>query len=300
MREKKHLVTYQNEFIDSVIFSKDYTKKMLHLFFAIVYKVQENSSLVEFDRTEIKNLIKTSNMTNKEFSKLLTDVASKAFLYKTDEEIVVENKVIARPGDYIHENFFERLIEQQNSNRLIIQIKPKFKGWFFDFKKNKIGFSKHYIEDVKTLDSKPSIILFTMLNRWRTYKKSIFMDFEYVKKNLNPETKGYKNNDVLRLLEKCKIDIEEKTDLKFDFIVIRSKNGRKIEQIAFNVNSDKTELEDLLKEEHTNSTQLSAIKVILRQKPVEKLEEFLNDTEINEAYKIIITEIIQKQAKSVV
>ena len=126
------------------------------------------------------------------------------------------------------------------------------------------------------------------------------MDFEYVKKNLNPETKGYKNNDVLRLLEKCKIDIEEKTDLKFDFIVIRSKNGRKIEQIAFNVNSDKTELEDLLKEEHTNSTQLSAIKVILRQKPVEKLEEFLNDTEINEAYKIIITEIIQKQAKSVV
>ena len=67
MREKKHLVTYQNEFIDSVIFSKDYTKKMLHLFFAIVYKVQENSSLVEFDKDEIKNLIKTSNMTNKEF-----------------------------------------------------------------------------------------------------------------------------------------------------------------------------------------------------------------------------------------
>ena len=99
MREKKHLVTYQNEFIDSVIFSKDYTKKMMHLFFAIVYKVQENSSLVEFDKDEIKNLIKTSNMTNKEFSKLLINVSSKAVLYKTDEEITIEDKVIAKKGD---------------------------------------------------------------------------------------------------------------------------------------------------------------------------------------------------------
>ena len=293
VREKKHLVTYQNEFIDSVIFSKDYTKKMLHLFFAIVYKVQENSSLVEFDKDEIKNLIKTSNMTNKEFSKLLINVSSKAVLYKTDEEITIEDKVIAKKGDYVHENFFERLIEQQDSNRIVIQIKPRFKSWFFDFKTNKIGFSKHYIEDVKSLDSKPSITLFTMLNRWRTFKKSVFMDFEYVKKNLNVSS-GYKNNDVLRLLEKCKIDIEGKTDLRFNFSVVRNQNGRKIEQIIFNVNNEQSKLEELLGEEYTNSTQLSAIKVILKQKSAEKLEELFNDAGVNEIYKLVIKEILKK------
>ena len=111
VREKKHLVTYQNEFIDSVIFSKDYTKKMLHLFFSFFYKVQENSSLVEFDKDEIKNLIKTSNMTNKEFSKLLINVSSKAVLYKTDEEITIEEASNMSKGIIFNE-YLENIIRR--------------------------------------------------------------------------------------------------------------------------------------------------------------------------------------------
>ncbi len=99
---------------------------------------------------------------------------------------------------------------------------------------------------------------------------------------------------MLRLLEKCKIDIEGKTDLRFNFSVVRNQNGRKIEQIIFNVNNEQSKLEELLGEEYTNSTQLSAMKVILKQKSAEKLEELFNDAGVNEIYKLVIKEILKK------
>ena len=100
---------------------------------------------------------------------------------------------------------------------------------------------------------------------------------------------------IVQRVKNAQVDIEGKTDLRFNFSVVRNQNGRKIEQIIFNVNNEQSKLEELLGEEYTNSTQLSAIKVILKQKSAEKLEELFNDVSVKEIYKSIIKEILKNE-----
>ena len=67
MKNKNNeLVRYSNELVD--FYNFDFTKeKELDIFIAIIYAVQKNESLIQFKTQDIKKLIKTSNLTYKEF-----------------------------------------------------------------------------------------------------------------------------------------------------------------------------------------------------------------------------------------
>ena len=50
---------------------------------------------------------------------------------------------------------------------------------------------------------------------------------------------SYKNNDIVRLLNKSQKDVSENTDLKFSFEVIKS--GKVFDKITFQINKNKKE-----------------------------------------------------------
>ena len=56
MKNKKEMVTYQNEFVDKFVL--DYKQKELDLFFAIIFQMQKNSKIIEFQKENIKKSIK--------------------------------------------------------------------------------------------------------------------------------------------------------------------------------------------------------------------------------------------------
>ncbi len=69
------IVRYDNELVDRFLFT-NYKSKMLDLFFALILKVQKEKNTIKFNRNEIKNLIKTSNLTSAEFTEILKTLSS--------------------------------------------------------------------------------------------------------------------------------------------------------------------------------------------------------------------------------
>ena len=112
--KKKNIVIYQNDLIDKFIF--EYKQKEIDLFFGIILQAQQNSTIVEFQKDEIRKLIKTGNLSNEEFTKLIRGLASKNIRYKTQENIIdtETGEILAESGDFVTMNFFDLLVEAKN------------------------------------------------------------------------------------------------------------------------------------------------------------------------------------------
>ena len=260
------IVRYDNELVDRFLFT-NYKSKMLDLFFALILKVQKEKNTIKFNRNEIKNLIKTSNLTSAEFTEILKTLSSQTIRYKVTEDLIENDDVIAKKGDFIWESIFERLIEEKTQEYITIQIKDKFKWLFFDLKDN---FSKHELDEIMNINSKYSKILFMFLNRWRNYNKAVFVEWDNLLARLGTPA-SYKTNDIIRTLDKSKEEINGKTGLKFDYKTV--KRGRKIEKIVFTINDYIKEIEDMLKDPNINSTQKKALEMILKRETVGKKEQ---------------------------
>ena len=255
------IVRYDNELVDRFLFT-NYKSKMLDLFFALILKVQKEKNTIRFDRDEIKTLIKTSNLTNAEFTEILKALSSQTVRYKVTEDIIENNEIIATAGDYIWENIFDRLIEEKNQEFITIQIKDQFKTLFFDLRDN---FSKHELDEIINISGKYSKILFMFLNRWRTFNKAVFVEFDNLIDRLGTPA-SYKTNDIIKTLDKAKDEINGKTGLKFDYKTV--KKGRKIEKIVFTINDYIQELKDMLNDPNVNAAQKKAVEMILKKEGV--------------------------------
>ena len=252
------IVRYDNELVDRFLFT-NYKSKMFDLFFALILKVQKEKNTIKFNRNEIKNLIKTSNLTNAEFTEILKSLSSQTIRYKATEDIIENNEVIAKKGDFIWESIFERLIEEKSQEHITIQIKDKFKGLFFDLRDN---FSKHELDEMMNINSIYSKKLFMFLNRWRNYNKAVFVEWDNLIARLGTPV-SYKTNDIIRTLNKSKEEKNKKTGLKFDYKTV--KKGRKIEKIVFTINDYIQEIKDMLDDPNINSSQRRAIEMILKR-----------------------------------
>ena len=267
--KKKNIVIYQNDLIDKFIF--EYKQKEIDLFFGIILQAQQNSTIVEFQKDEIRKLIKTGNLSNEEFTKLIRGLASKNIRYKTQENIIdtETGEILAESGDFVTMNFFDLLVEAKN-DIIKIKIKKEFHKYIFEIKKE-LGFSTHNLQKVLQLDSRYEKLLFVLLNRWKNFQRPMKFDFEYFKKYLNIP-KSYKNNDVKRLLEKAQQNIKKSTGIRFEFQFI--KKGQKVLTIEF-VMSDV--VKDMIKKvlnPDTNEFEKKVLKIGLKNMGIENPEVY--------------------------
>ncbi len=265
MKEKENnLVVYQNEFIDRFLI--DYKQKAIDVFFGIIMKVQQNSNIIEFDKLELKKLVKTGNLTNKEFGELIKHIASNTVRFKTIEEIIDEETgvILANPGDYVTINFFDILVEKEKEQKVVIKIKKEFKKYFFELK-SELGFSSHKLKELLDLDSRYAKILFILLNRWKNYNKKVSIDFEFLKEYMK-FPKSYKNNDIKRVLEKAKKNIEDNTNISYIFEFNR--NGRKVESISFYVTNVKNMLHKKITDPKISEIEKKVLELAIKNREV--------------------------------
>ena len=113
---------------------------------------------------DIKKLIKTSNLTYKEFKQYVRALASTPLRYKADIDIIENNVVKVKKGDDVEEFFFDKLIFSKDEEYITIVLKENFKGLIMDLKKE---FSKHGLKEFFMLNGKYTKFLFMHLNRWK-------------------------------------------------------------------------------------------------------------------------------------
>lgn len=229
MEIKEHeIVRYSNQLID--IYDFDFDKeKELDIFIAIIYATQKNESLIQFKTQDIKRLIQTSNLTYKEFKQYVRSLAKTPLRYRANEDIIENDKLKVRKGDYVEEFFFDKLIFSKDEEYITVQIKESFKVLISDLRRE---FSKHSLKEFFMLSGKYSKLLFMHINRWKNYKNKIFWSEDRLRDKLKVP-KNYKFSKIEeRILEKSRKEIITKTDIFFDYEIDRK--NKTVEFKAYN------------------------------------------------------------------
>ena len=211
--KNNELVRYSNELVD--FYNFDFEKeKELDLFIAIIYAIQKNESLIQFKTRDIKKLIKTSNLTYKEFKQYVRNLAKTPLKYRANADIVENGIVKVKKGDYIEEFFFDKLIFSKDEEYITIVIKEDFKTLILDLRKE---FSKHSLKEFFMLNGKYTNFLFMHLNRWKNYPDELDWTEDRLREKLKvPQNYNFSKIED-RILEKARKEIVMKTEIYFDY-----------------------------------------------------------------------------------
>ncbi len=115
---------------------------------------------------------------------------------------------------------------------------PLLKPFLLQLKDN---FATYQLKNILSLKSAYSIRMYELLNQYKVIGKRT-IEIEELKLLLNiPDS--YRNNDILKLLEKIKKELTSKTDLTFDFEAI--KESRQFKSFEFTIQHNKKENKSL-------------------------------------------------------
>ena len=261
----KRDVVYSNDFIDDVILS--YDKRMIIIFFYIIYKLQSDSKMIEINKKDLKKIF-SERISDAKLSKYIKNILKTTVYYRSDKNIFENGKLFAKKNDYIEELIFDKLAFWIGDETIKFLLKEKYRKMFSEIKEN---FSKHSIEDLENM-SKISILIFLQLNRWKNYGKEIYMNFEYFR--LNTELgEGYRQMDIVRKLENSIAEIKKYTGLEIKYQIRRSLNGRKIEELIFSVKNSKEHYQQTLFDDYSNPIKKKIAKWVLKNQYGEIYEE---------------------------
>lgn len=115
---------------------------------------------------------------------------------------------------------------------------PLLKPFLLQLKNN---FATYQLKNILSLKSAYSIRMYELLNQYKVIGRRT-IEIEELKLLLNiPDS--YRNNDILKLLEKIKKELTSKTDLTFDFEAI--KESRQFKSFEFTIQHNKKENKSL-------------------------------------------------------
>lgn len=263
-KKEKYDISYQNDFIDDVIFNFD--KRILITFFYLIHKFQQNSNSIEVSIEELKKILDKNVRSEEYIKELVSKLYDATIYYKSTETIVEDEHVKINKNDYVKDHLFDVLIFSKDGIKLKFVIKKRYQEYFLNLREN---FTTTAIEILKNLNS-TEILIYLQLNRWKNYIGDVEMNWEYFRLNIG-FSKGYKNNDVLRRLDKALEKIKEETGLDVNYEIIRSKNKREILKIIFKINEHLKSMKLMAKS--ANSFEREIAKMRLKQLERNKWQE---------------------------
>ena len=228
-QEKNHEVQYKNGFIDEVVLNLD--KRLIILLFYLIYKFQ-NENAIEITISEIKKKMGLSREKIKVIDNLINKLYDQKVYYK-NKELIETEEIRINVNDYIKDHLFDILVLSNDKNTLKFVLKKRYIDYFKNFK-NK--FTTITLEHFKNLTS-TEILIYIYLNRWKEYGNEVENNWEIFKLNMG-FSNGYRNNDIIRKLDKGLINIERQTGIQASYKLIKSRNKRKIEKIIFKINNE--------------------------------------------------------------
>ena len=226
-QEKNHEVQYKNGFVDEVVLNLD--KRLIITFFYLIYKFQ-NENAIEITISEMKKKMGLNREKMKVIDNLINKLYDQKVYYKNKELIETED-IRINVNDYIKDHLFDILVISNDKTTLKFVLKKRYVDYFKNLKNR---FSTIKLENFKNLTS-TEILIYIFLNRWKGYREEVESHWEIFKLNMG-FSGGYRNNDIIRKLDKGLIKIEKETGIKTRYKLIKSKNKRKIEKIIFKIN----------------------------------------------------------------
>ena len=184
-----------------------------------VFKVKDFQELTELKRKDLYWAVKEA----------VRELLDKPLHIPTEEGFIMCNWISG--GHYV-----------ENAGEVRFMIYPKLRPYLLEAQEK---FLKYKLENILTLRSSYSIRMYEILKDWHnqhkrynniknTKKLEKIVEVEWLRKILEvPKSYPYGGSSGLknRVIEKAKKELEEKTDIKFDYVEI--KTGRKVTHVKF-------------------------------------------------------------------
>ena len=175
-----------------------------------------------------------------EFCKIL-GIEERGFIktFNITSKKILKNLCYGEIGNYIgYINFFSECLYNKDTGNIEIVFHSKLKKHLIGLTKN---FTEYELINVLALNSKYSIRLYEFLLA-NEYKHTITLSIAKLKEILVCESEAYKEYKVFkrRILEPCKEEINNKTNIKFDYRPI--KRGRSYQEIEFIINKQNRDI----------------------------------------------------------
>ena len=158
----------------------------------------------------------------------------KKVIRSLQSQVFTINKIVDGQVKSIDINWFYRAEYNQTKNTVSLKFAEDLKPFLLHLKDN---FTSYSLENIVKLNSSYSLKLYEILKS-KVFKKGKTFEITLEELNslfLNPYVKY---NDFKRnILEKCKVELKEKTDISFEYKEI--KTGRKVTSIKLFINNNK-------------------------------------------------------------
>jgi len=223
----KNVVTKSNQLIES---SHKLTLQQQKVICAVASKVRlSDTELTEyvFHMKELADLL--------ELNKKGYYVELRKVIRSLQSQIFTINKIVDAQIKSVDINWFYRAEYNQTKNTVSLKFAEDLKPFLLHLKDN---FTSYSLENIVKLNSSYSLKLYEILKS-KVFKKGKVFEITLDELNalfLNPYAKY---NDFKRnVLEKCKVELEEKTDISFEYDEI--KTGRKVTSIKLFIKDNKS------------------------------------------------------------
>ena len=222
----KNIVTKSNQLIES---SHKLTLQQQKIICAVASKVRlSDTELTEYV-FHMKELAELLELNKKGYYAELRKV-----IRSLQSQVFTINKIVDGQVKSVDINWFYRAEYNQTKNTVSLKFAEDLKPFLLHLKDN---FTSYSLENIIKLKSSYSLKLYEILKS-KVFKKGKTFEITLEELNglfLNPYAKY---NDFKRnILEKCKVELKEKTDISFEYEEI--KTGRKVTSIKLFINDNK-------------------------------------------------------------
>ena len=207
--------------------------KILDAYLARINSHNPDARYVRFDKGELERLLGVTQLKKEDLSKRIDNLFQVITI--TDEHKPTKFSKIAL--------FSKAECEQDENGQWQIDLACSVEAMEYMFNIDNIGYLRYRLKNVINLTSRYSYILFLYLvdNRFR---KTWKIDLSDLKKLMNCTAERYTEFKFFNseIIKKCQNEINEKTDLKFDYKPVRK--GRKVSSIEFTVETLNEQIEE--------------------------------------------------------
>lgn len=198
--------------------------KILDVFLSRINSHDPEKTSVMFERGELEKILCVTKLNEKDLDLRLKHLFTSVKL--TDED---------DPKGFVRIGLMSRAEANQDENgqwQVLLKCTPDAKKYIFNIEN--LGYLKYRLALVVNLTSRYSytLVLYLLDNR---YRESWVVELDALRSLLGCTSESYKQFRVFndKVLKMCKQEIESKTDLKFEYVPVKS--GRKVTKIKFSI-----------------------------------------------------------------
>ena len=215
IKEENYKVVKHNDLVNEKP-DEPYTLNQLKLICHLISHIKPTDTNFETKEVQIKDL-NFDSIDSYNYSRFKSEILE---LLKKPFQI---------PNDGGYTNWFSYL--KYENGLIVYRFDPALKPFLLNLKDN---FTSYQLKNILSLKSVYSIKIYEFLNQYKVIGKRT-MEIKELRNLLNI-SKGYRNNDIIKLLENAKEELTTKTDLTFDFKPI--KKSREFIAFEFDIKSN--------------------------------------------------------------